>query len=144
MRQYEVVKIGDRHEIDGEFFSQDVIEIYPLDSFRFDSDMAEEIYTYIKGVDEDLTGAFPILEFEDGDYIRCVAVLGIIGKKNDFKQDVMLSIDPEVTRIADDYCKDCYYSDVSNVAQWSRLMQICEDNHLLEKVVDFVNMELAE
>lgn len=138
MKNYEIVKIGDRHEINGEFFSQDVIEIYPLDDFRFTADMANEIYIYIKGVDPDLTGAFPILEFEDGDYIGCVAVMGIVD------DNIVLSINDEVRIFADAYCRDCYYGEMSKVAQWSRLMQIVEDNDLLEKVVDFVDMRLAD
>lgn len=143
MKQYEIVKIGDRHEINGEFFSQDVIEIYPLDSFHFSADVADEIYRYIKGVDLYLKGAFPILEFEDGDYIQCVAVMGIIDDA-DGNPRVVLTCDSEPVKLADTICKEAYYEPRSRVEQWSRLMQIVESNDLLEKVVDFVNLELED
>ena len=138
MKQYEIVKIGERHEIQGEFFSQDVIEIYPLDDFAFSGDMAEEILTYIKSVDPDLEGAFPILEFEDGDYIRCVGVMGIIG------DDVVLTTRYEPVNLADNICKEVYYNEQSKVMQWSKLMRIVEDNDLFERIVDFVDCELVD
>ena len=142
MTEYEIVKIGNRHEINGEFFSQDVIEIYPLDRFVFSADMADEIYRYIKGVDETLEGAFPIIEFEDGEYMRCVAVLGIVD--NGGKPRVVLTDNPESRALADAYCRDCYYEKRSKVEQWSRLMEICERHDLLESVVDFVDLELSD
>ena len=143
MKQYEIVKIGDRHEINGEFFSQDVIEIYPLDCFHFSADMANQIYIYIRSVDLYLKGAFPILEFEDGDYIQCVAVMGIIDD-DEGKPQVVLTVDSEPVRLADAICKEAYYAPRSKVEQWSRLMDIVENNDLLEKVVDFVNLELED
>ena len=143
MKQYEIVKIGDRHEINGEFFSQDVIEIYPLDCFHFSADMANQIYIYIRSVDLYLKGAFPILEFEDGDYIQCVAVMGIIDD-DEGKPQVVLTVDSEPVRRADAICKEAYYAPRSKVEQWSRLMDIVENNDLLEKVVDFVNLELED
>lgn len=141
MNEYVIVKIGDRHEINGEFFSQDVIEIYPLDDFTFCRDMANEVYRYIKGVDIDLKGAFPILEFLDGVYLGCVAVMGIIDNE-DGTPKVVLTCDPEPVKLADAYCRDAYEEPRSKVEQWSRLMEICETNDLLERVVDFVNLEL--
>ena len=47
MREYEVVKIGNRHAIKGELFSQDIIEIYPLDEFKYNQFFADQIYTFI-------------------------------------------------------------------------------------------------
>ena len=143
MKNYEIVKIGDRHEINGEFFSQDVIEIYPLDDFRFTADMANEIYMYIKGVDPDLTGAFPILEFEDGDYLGCAAIMGII-EDGKHETSIVLSVSDEDRKIVDNICRLAYYEPKSKVEQWSRLMQIVEDNDLLGKVIDYVNLELDD
>lgn len=143
MKHYEIVKVGDRHEINGEFFSQDVIEIYPLDDFVFGAEMADEIYRYIKGVDIGLKGAFPILEFEDGDYLRCIAVMGIIDDDKDDPQ-VILTMAKNAVAIADAICQEAYYEPRSKVEQWSRLMEIVEHNDLLESVVDFVDLELAD
>ena len=143
MIEYEIVKLGGRHEINGEFFSQDVIEIHPLDKFSFNADMANEIYRCIKSVDNDLKGAFPILVFEDGDYLGCVGVLGIVDDENGEEQ-VILSVDMDVCETANEFCRDCYYCEKSKVVQWSRLMQIVEDNDLLTRVIDFVDMQLEE
>lgn len=143
MKQYEVVKIGSRHSINGEFFSQDVIEIYPLDDFVFIKETADELYKYIKSVDPKLNGVFPILEFEDGDYIGCVAVMAIVEKEGKEPQ-LILSVDLDTRNIADEYCRDRYYNPKTKVEQWSRLMQIADHNDLFEKIVDYVDVELRE
>lgn len=141
MKQYEIVKIGKRHEINGEVFAQDVVELYPLDNFVFGEDASWEIYRYIRGIDENLRGVFPILEFEDGDYIGCVAVMEIT---DDDEPSVILSIDQTAKGIADAVCRDAYYEPMSKVEQWAKLMQIVEDNDMLGKVIDFVGMQLSD
>jgi len=143
MREYEVVKIGNRHTIKGELFSQDIIEIYPLDDFRYNQFFADQIYTFIKGVDEDLTGAFPILAFDDGEYSGCVAVLAIVEKEDGEGETVVLSVGEKVRSIADEYCKDAFYGGLSKVEQWSKLMDIAEKNDLLGEVVDFVDLKIG-
>lgn len=138
MKDYLIVKIGDRHSIGCEFFSQDVIELYPLDEFVYSEDSASEYYEYIKGINPDLEGAFPILEFEDGVYLGCVGVLAIVG------DDIALTIDDEPREIADAFCRDCYEYEKSSAVQWARLIQIVEENNidLLGNIIDFVDEEL--
>ena len=143
MKTYEIVKIGSRHTICEEFFSQDVIEIFPLDSFVFSAETANELYRYIKGVSPELTGVFPILEFEDGDYLGCAAIMGII-EDGKHETSIALSVSDEDRKIVDNICRLAYYEPKSKVEQWSRLMQIVEDNDLLGKVIDYVNLELDD
>ena len=143
MREYEVVKIGARHTINGELFSQDIIEIYPLDDFKYNQFFADSIYTYIKGVDEDLTGAFPILAFDDGEYSGCVAVLAIVEKEDEEGETVVLSVNPKARMIADEYCKDAFYHGLSKVQQWSKLMDVAEKHDLLSEMVDFVDLQIG-
>lgn len=143
MREYEVVKIGNRHSINGELFSQDIIEIYPLDEFKYNQFFADQIYTFIKGVDEELTGAFPILAFDDGEYSGCVAVLAIVEKEDEDGETVVLSVGERARKIADEYCKDAFYRGMSDVEQWSKLMDIAEKNDLLSEMVDFVDLQIG-
>lgn len=143
MREFEIVKIGNRHTIKGELFSQDIIEIYPLDDFRYNQFFADQIYTFIKGVDEDLTGAFPILAFDDGEYSGCVAVFAIVEKVDEDGETVILSVGEKARRIADEYCKDAFYRSKSKVEQWSELMDIAERNDLLSEMVDFVDLKIG-
>ena len=143
MREYEVVKIGNRHSINGELFSQDIIEIYPLDDFRYNQFFADSIYTYIKGVDEDLSGAFPILAFDDGEYSGCVAVLAIVEKEDEDGETVVLSVGERARKIADEYCKDAFYRGMSDVEQWSKLMDVAEKHDLLSEMVDFVDLQIG-
>ena len=140
MKDYLIVKNGDRHSIGCEFFSQDIIELYPLDEFVYDECSAIEYYTYIKGIADGLEGAFPICEFEDGVYLGVVGVLAIMD------DEVTLTIADEPREIADAICRDCYEYEKPKAVQWARLMQIVEendnDNELFEKIVDFVDNEI--
>ena len=45
--------------------------------------------------------------------------------------------------IADEYCKDAFYHGLSKVQQWSKLMEIAEDNDLLSEMVDFVDLKIG-
>lgn len=143
MREYEIVKIGNRHSIKGELFSQDIIEIYPLDEFKYNQFFADQIYTFIKGVDEDLSGAFPIIAFDDGEYAGCVAVFAIMEKVDEDGETVILSVGEKARKIADEYCKDAFYRGKSKVEQWSELMDIAEKNDLLSEMVDFVDLKIG-
>lgn len=143
MREYEIVKIGNRHSIKGELFSQDIIEIYPLDEFKYNQFFADQIYTFIKGVDEDLSGAFPILAFDDGEYSGCVAVLAIVEREDEDGETVVLSVGEKARKIADEYCKDAFYRGMSDVEQWSKLMDVAEKHDLLSEMVDFVDLQIG-
>lgn len=141
MRDYEIVKIGNIHKIGNEVFSKDVIEIYPLDEFHFNAGFADELYIYIKGVDEEFTGAFPILAFDDGIYSECVGVLAIVPKENG--EEIVLSVSPEPREIAHKFCKDAYFNDKSDVEKWSKIMRIVDDYDLLNEVIDFVDLQIG-
>lgn len=143
MTEYEIVKIGKTHVLGDEFVSQDVIEIYPLDTFEYSWDFAVQMYNFIKGVDERLIGAFPICKFDDEQYAGVVAVLGIIKDENG-KDSVGLSIDKECLDLADSYCNLAYNNEDTEVQTWARLMQIVDECEILTDVVDFVNDRIFE
>lgn len=142
MTEYEIVKIGKTHFLGEDYISQDVIEIYPLDTFKYNWDFAVEIYNYIQGVDNRLTGAFPICKFVDGVYNGVVGVLGILRDSNG-KDTVGLSIDKESLELADSYCSAAY-SDNNEVQTWAKLMQVVDDCDILNEVVDFVHNRIFE
>ena len=138
MIEYEIVKIGKTHYLGDEIISQDVMEIYPLDVFFFTWDYAIELYKYIKGVDNRLTGAFPICKFDDGVYIGVVGVLGIQTDAKG-KETVGISIDPECLQIADYYCSIAYNNEDSKVQNWAKVMSIVDECDIFDDVVDFIN-----
>lgn len=141
MREYLIVKIGKTHAIDGEIFEQELFELYPLDRFHYNGVFADSIYTYIKGIDPDLTGAFPILAFDNGHYAGCVAVLAI--KPDGDGESVILSISREVRAIADAYCKHAYQKPMSRIRKWNKLINVIEKHDLFNEVAEFVNLQIG-
>ena len=58
-------------------------------------------------------------------------------------ETVVLSVGEKARRIADEYCKDAFYRGKSKVEQWSKLMDIAEQNDLLSEMVDFVDLKIG-